>query len=152
MRSIKGRIAVRRVGACNGCSLCCRTLVIPVPRPDAAKRSPIGVSFPLPLFPSRDLIHFYRARGLRVTANAVEVPLPPEASVELTNRGPRLVARMPHICPQLATDGRCRIHNSPEFPRACSSFPRHPEDILDVAQECSYQFVTDPEPLSAERD
>ena len=134
---------MKRLGECNGCGLCCRTLIVPVPHRSAAQRTPIGVRIPLPLFPSPDLLHFYQVRGLRVDSKAVEVPLAADTTVEFVSRGSRLVARMAHTCPQLTTDGRCRIHGSPNFPRACSSFPRTPEDLLEVAEQCSYRFVSD---------
>jgi hypothetical protein len=52
-----------------------------------------------------------------------------------------MVVRVPHVCAQLDKRGRCRIHGKPEYPKACVVFPRAPEDLTDVAEECSYRFV-----------
>ncbi|HEX5417965.1 MAG TPA: YkgJ family cysteine cluster protein, partial [Chloroflexota bacterium] len=129
-----------RVGECNGCGLCCRTLVLQIPRDNAVRRTPIGIQVPLPLFPNPELLKFYRARGLRVGPGTVDVPVPPDAPVEISRRDGYLVARVGHTCPQLTADGRCKIHDTSEYPRACAVFPRTPEDLVDVAERCGYRF------------
>lgn len=129
-----------RVGECNGCSLCCRTLLIPVPRPEALRRTPLGIQVPLPLLPSPDLVQFYRARGVRIDSRTLEVPLAPNTPVEVMQRDRFLVARIQQTCPQLTADGRCKIHGTADYPRACAVFPRAPEDLLDVADQCGYAF------------
>jgi hypothetical protein len=90
-----------------------------------------------------DVVQFYRARGLAVGPTAVEVPLPPGAPVRVGRQGQALVVRVPHVCAQLDRRGRCRIHGTPEYPKACAVFPRAPEDLADVAEQCSYHFAED---------
>jgi hypothetical protein len=134
---------VKRVGECSQCSLCCRILLLPIPHPSAVQRTPLGIRAPLPIVVNPDLLHFYRTRGLGVGAESVEVPLPPSAPVRLGRQGKTLVARVPHVCAQLDPRGRCKIHGTPDYPRACAVFPRTPDDLLDVADECTYRFVDD---------
>ncbi len=131
---------MKRVGECCGCSLCCRRLVIPIPHPGAVQRTPLGIRVPLPVVVNPDLAHFYRTRGLAVRPDSVEVPLPGGAPVQLGRQGSQLVVRVPHVCAQLDKHGRCKIHGTPDYPKACAVFPRVPEDLLDVADECSYRF------------
>jgi hypothetical protein len=132
---------MKRVGECCQCSLCCRLLIVPVPHPGAVQRTSLGIRVPLPIVVNPDLWHFYRVRGLGVGDGSVEVPLPANAPVRLGRQGKTLVVRVPHVCAQLDRQGRCKIHGKPEYPRACAVFPRTPDDLLDVAEECSYQFV-----------
>ena len=132
-----------RVGDCNGCSLCCRLLVLPIPRREALKRTPLGIQVPLPLLPSPDLLQFYRARGAAIGSRTLEVPLAANSAVDLVQRGRYLVARISHTCPQLTEDGQCKIHDTDDYPRACAQFPRSPDDLQDVADQCSYSFPDD---------
>jgi len=132
---------MKRVGECCGCSLCCRLLIIPIPRPGAVQRTPLGIRVPLPVVVDPDLASFYRTRGLAVRPGSVEVPLPDDAPVKLGHQGKQLVARVPHVCAQLDKRGHCKIHGTVDYPKACAVFPRRPEDLLDVADECSYHFV-----------
>jgi hypothetical protein len=132
---------MKRVGDCCQCSLCCRSLALPIPHPDAARRTPLGLRVPLPLVLNPDVAHFYRMRGLRLTADSVEVPLPVNAPAAVGRLGAFLVVRVPHVCAQLDRNGRCRVHGTKEYPRACAEFPRTPADLADVAEQCSYHFV-----------
>lgn len=132
---------MKRVGDCCQCSLCCRRLNVPTPSAGAVQRTPLGIRVPLPIVVHPDLLHFYRARGLGIRDGSVEVPLPPNAPIQLGRQGKTLVVRVPHVCPQLDERGRCRIHDTPEFPKACALFPRTPDDLLDVVEKCSYVFV-----------
>jgi len=132
---------VKRLGECCGCSLCCRLLIVPIPHPGAVQRTQLGVRLPLPIVVNPDVLHFYRARGLGISRESVEVPLPANAPIQLGRQGKTLVVRLPHVCAQLDERGRCKVHGTPEYPKACAVFPRTPDDLLDVAEECSYQFV-----------
>ncbi|MGH2459382.1 MAG: hypothetical protein ACRDIY_11005, partial [Chloroflexota bacterium] len=120
---------MKRVGECCRCTLCCRLLVIPIPHPGAVRRTPLGIQVPLPVIVDPDLAHFYRTRGLAVRQGSVEVPLPDGASVRLGHQGKQLVARVTHVCAQLDEQGRCKIHDTDDYPKACAVFPRQPEDL-----------------------
>lgn len=131
---------MKRVGECCGCSLCCRQLALPIPNASAVQRTTLGIRVPLPILVNPEALRFYRARGLAVGPTSVEVPLPPGASVRVGRQGNTLVARMPHVCAQLDDRGRCRLHGTPEYPLACAVYPRAPEDLIGVAEQCSYHF------------
>jgi hypothetical protein len=98
---------------------------------------------PLPLVLNPDVEHFYRMRGLRLTADSVEVPLPANAPAVVGHLGRFLVVRVPHVCAQLDKNGRCQAHGTKDYPRACAEFPRSPVDLVDVAEQCSYHFIED---------
>lgn len=134
---------MKRVGECCQCSLCCRRLILRIPHPGAVQPTSLGIRVPLPIVVDPDLRHFYEMRGLAVGSTSVEVPLPANATVTIGRQGAAHVVRVSHICAQLDEQGRCAIHGTPEYPRACAVFPRGPADLLDVAEECSYQFVED---------
>jgi hypothetical protein len=104
-------------------------------------RTSLGVRVPLPIAVDPDALHFYRMRGLGIRADSVEIPLPPNATVQIGRHGKLHVARVPHVCAQLDDRGRCKVHGTSEYPKACAQFPRTPEDLQDVAAECSYHFV-----------
>ena len=131
---------MKRVGDCCQCGLCCRLLALPIPRESAVQRTFLGIRVPLPLRLDPDVACFYRARGLAVGPSSVEVPLPPNAPVRIGRQGTVLVARVPHVCAQLDGRGRCRLHGTLDYPKACAVFPRAPEDLIDVTKECSYRF------------
>jgi hypothetical protein len=132
---------MKRLGDCCQCSLCCRSLALPIPNPGAARRTSLGLRVPLPIVVNPDVRHFYRMRGLRLAEDSVEVPLPPNAPAVVGHLGKFLVVRVPHVCAQLDQRGRCRVHGTPDYPKACAEFPRTPADLVDVAEQCSYHFV-----------
>ncbi len=84
---------------------------------------PIEASGPLPLRGQKEWVAWLEQYGITV----------------LRRPGQQLAAHVPVSCTKLK-DGLCSIVGTPEHPKMCARYPRHPRDIegLDF---CTYEFI-----------
>lgn len=134
---VEGACDHRRCG-----SACCRLLGVPSVGA-RVNRERGTVSVPVAGQPQR-WIDFLRARGADVREDWATVAYRQDVREPVVPiaYGPRRTEMLliKSVCPQLAPDGDCRLHGTPEKPETCTTYPTIFDD-LSVVPECSYRIV-----------
>jgi Fe-S-cluster containining protein len=131
------------IGSCNGCGLCCKTLVLPVPNETCVRRDYDLLLVPrLKDYPART-VEYFKARGIVLGARSVIVPIDPLERTPFRYGHYRdgLVVFIKHRCPLLGLENECTVHGTLLQPRVCREYPTVLDDLEIVRSECGYQLV-----------
>ena len=113
--------------------------------PGAHHRDPVTgrVKVKLPPNPKPDWLNWLRLRGAAFVDGYALVPFregaprPAWISFYGTSAGP--VTYIANTCTKLTDDNVCTIHDTPELPAMCKTYPL-PDDDLSVVPDCGFRI------------